>query len=144
MKNFGDFSFKASLFSYCERYLIPFDDLSYGQLPVHAPPICLLSLILLPYVFTPDTLRKVSVCYAMLMFWLENIFLTVLFIIFEIVCIICVYFKMIGSIIKSADRCVLRFVTILIWIPFGGLIMIGFMMIDLARLFKLLGKMNED
>ena len=53
-----------------------------------------------------------------------------------------VYFKMIGSIIKSADRCVLRFVTMLIWIPFGWPIMFGFLIFDLVSLFKLLGKMN--
>lgn len=30
MRDFGDFSFKAGLYSYCERYLIPFDDPRFG------------------------------------------------------------------------------------------------------------------
>lgn len=70
MRDFGDFSFKAGLYSYCERYLIPFNDPRYGQLVVHPAPICLLSLFLLPYVCWPNTLRKMSVGYSMTMFWI--------------------------------------------------------------------------
>lgn len=81
MRDFGDFSFKAGLYSYCERYLIPFNDPRYGQLVVHPAPICLLSIVLLPSVCWPNTLRKMSVGFSMVMFWIENVFMILLFIV---------------------------------------------------------------
>ncbi len=143
MRDFGDFSFKAGLYSYCERYLIPFDDPRYGQLVVHPAPICLLSIILVPYVCAPNTLKKVSVCYSMFMFWIENCFMVLLFIMLELFILAIDYFKMYPIIMKSADKCTLRFVTLLLWLPFGPFILLFFIGKDVISFVKLLCKVSE-
>ena len=143
MRDFGDFSFKAGLYSYCERYLIPFDDTRYGQLVVHPAPICLFSFVLLPYVCTPNTLRKVSVCYSMVMFWVENFILVWLFIALELCVLVLDYFKMFANIWRGTEKCGRRAAIYALWIPFGVFVMLFFIVKDFLNFFKLLCKMSE-
>ena len=49
MKESGIFRFKCNLHSYCERYLIAFNEEGYGEFLVHPPPISYLMAIFLPF-----------------------------------------------------------------------------------------------
>ena len=66
-----------------------------------------------------------------------------LFVVVELLILIVVYFKMFPSIMKSADKCTLRFLTLLIWLPFGVLILLFFIGKDMVNFIKLLCKMSE-
>ena len=79
----------------------------------------------------------------MVMFWIENIFMILLFIVVELLIMLVVYFKMFPSIMKSADKCTLRFLTLLIWLPFGIFILMFFIGKDVVNFVKLLCKMSE-
>lgn len=66
-----------------------------------------------------------------------------LFVVVELLILIVVYFKMFPSIMKSADKCTLRFLTLLIWLPFGVFILLFFIGKDMVNFIKLLCKMSE-
>ncbi len=65
------------------------------------------------------------------------------FILFELFFAVIDYFKMFQNILKSADRCSIRFVSFIIWLPFGIFILIYYTCKDTVHLVKLLCKMSE-
>ena len=59
----GSFRFKCSLFEYCERYMIAFDEIDsqkggYGELVIHPPIINLFCMVLLPFIFCKPLMIK--------------------------------------------------------------------------------------
>lgn len=93
MRISGIFAFKVNLYSYCERYMTAFKDRAYGEMVIHPPPLSLLVAVLLPFSFSRDTLKKMSMLLSYGIFWIENIFYIILFILFEILLIPIAYFK---------------------------------------------------
>jgi len=47
----GSFQYKCSLFEYCERYMIAFEEESLGEIVIHPPPINLLCILIIPFIF---------------------------------------------------------------------------------------------
>lgn len=47
----GQFKYKCALYGYCERYMIAFQEKRIGDLVLHAPPINVLTLLLVPLAF---------------------------------------------------------------------------------------------
>lgn len=74
----GTFLYKVYLYQYCERYMVGLANPEYGQLVIYPAPINYLNfpILLLAIVprIPPIVLRTASEYFALLMFWLENIF----------------------------------------------------------------------
>ena len=71
----GDFKFKCYKYKYIERYNIGFkDEFGYSELTVHAPPINLALVFLLPAIFKKELMKKYAGIFSKVNFWFENIF----------------------------------------------------------------------
>lgn len=60
----GSFKYKCSLFEYCERYIIAFQEIDknlggYGELVVHPPVINVFCAFLLPFALYKPAMEKV-------------------------------------------------------------------------------------
>lgn len=105
MRISGIFAFKVNLYSYCERYMTAFKDRAYGEMVIHPPPLSFLVAVLLPFSFSPESLKKMSMLISYAIFWIENIFYIILFVVFEILLIPIAYFKIwwiMASMIRQA------------------------------------------
>jgi hypothetical protein len=69
----GIFMYKVNLYQYCERYIIAFEDKSYGEIIVHPPPISYLSTLMLPFVLSKCAMVHISKFFSYMMHWLENL-----------------------------------------------------------------------
>ena len=70
----GDFAFKCNKYWYIERYLIAFqEEWGYTELIVHAPPLNILQVLILPSVFKQDMMLRTSKAFSLMMFWLESL-----------------------------------------------------------------------
>lgn len=70
----GDFAFKCNKYWYIERYLVAFqEEWGYTELIVHAPPLNLLEVLILPSVFKQDMMLRTSRAFSLMMFWLESL-----------------------------------------------------------------------
>lgn len=59
MRESGIFKYKCNLYQYCERYMVAFSEPAYGGLVIYPPPLCYLTILLIPFLNCPDTLQKV-------------------------------------------------------------------------------------
>ena len=73
----------------------------YGQLVVHAPPMNILCIILLPFTPFKTVMPKISNLFSKFIFWLENIVFLIVFIVGETFLAFIVYFITIYNIIYS-------------------------------------------
>ena len=91
----GSFKFKVNLYQYCEKYVIAFKNPAYGDLVLHPPPLCALTApVFLFYFILPEKyLISISKYFSYIVFWLENIFFVVFFLILELLLIPFVYLK---------------------------------------------------
>ena len=80
----GSFLYKCSLFQYCEKYMIAFEDERIGELMVHSPPLNVFSLLMLPTLAVPGLTEKVTKRFSYLNFWIENIFIVIVFMVYEL------------------------------------------------------------
>lgn len=85
----GSFLYKCSLFQYCEKYMIAFQDDRIGELMIHSPPLNFFSLLMLPTLFVPDQIsrnltERVTQRFSYLNFWIENIFIVIVFMAYEL------------------------------------------------------------
>ena len=69
--------------------------------------------------------------------------MVVVFFVLELLILIVIYFHLFRNIVTSADRCLMRFLTILLWIPAGPFILLFYILRDIIRFSKLLCKMSE-
>ena len=71
----ASFVFKSYKYKFIERYYIAFQDQwGYSELIVHAPPLNLILVLLMPSLFKPDVMLKTSAVISKLFFWFDNIF----------------------------------------------------------------------
>jgi hypothetical protein len=88
----GSFLYKCAQYEYCERYMIAFTEARLGEIVIHAPPVNLFTLIMLPFTIIPDQIDKdgnitysvmsnVARGFSLLNFWMENIFFIAYFMI---------------------------------------------------------------
>jgi hypothetical protein len=49
------------------------DEWGYTELIVHAPPLNVLQILILPSVFKQDMMLRTSKAFSMMMFWLESL-----------------------------------------------------------------------
>ena len=104
MKETGIFKYKVNLYQYCERYMIAFNDRSYGELVLHAPPLSYMTIILFPLLFSEKAMMKISKWFSYLMFWVENTVLLMMFLFIEVAFLMLpAYIKIWYNIIKISN-----------------------------------------
>ena len=131
LRDFRDRNANSRLYNFCEKYLIAFDNPSYGELVVHPPPVCLLCLILLPYAGAPIPLRQVSKCFSKLISRMENVLILIILIPFELGILAILYFKIIFyTVILTTHH---RTLTLLIWIFCGPFLLFFYIVIDILH-----------
>jgi len=68
---------------------------AYAQLVIHPSPMAFLNFPILLFCFLPEAaLIQISKKFSILIFWMENIFYLLIFLVFEVVLIPFVYLKM--------------------------------------------------
>ena len=75
------FKYLVNLYIYCERYMIAFDNESFGEIVIHPPPINFLSALLVPMVLLKkEYTAKICKAFSYSIYWIENfIFILVFF-----------------------------------------------------------------
>jgi hypothetical protein len=73
MQESGSFNFKCSLYEYCERYLIAFEDTRNCELVLHNPPMNLFTILIIPFLPFNSLMPTISVYFSKFIFWVENI-----------------------------------------------------------------------
>ena len=54
----GSFLFKCKVYDYCERYVIAYKDDRYGELVIHAAPLNIFCVFLLPFTLLPANTKE--------------------------------------------------------------------------------------
>jgi hypothetical protein len=118
----GSFLFKVNLYNYCERYMIGFKNLAYGELVFHPAPISVLvsPVVLLCFMLPSELMEKVSIGFSYTMHWLENLIFLCLFFVYEILLVPLVYFKNFVIIIWASMGLFTTIFNAIFWI-FGGI-----------------------
>lgn len=93
MQQSATFKYKVNLYQYCERYILAYENESYGELILHAPPICYLTSLILIFIPSKIIMKGASKVFSYMMFWLENILFVLFFLIFELVLLPVVFGK---------------------------------------------------
>ena len=102
----GVFLYKVYLFQYCERYIVAMRNKAYGELVKHPAPIILLNIPIfilscIPGIPKP-ALESISEYFSYFIFWLDNIVLLAVFLLYEVIlCPLC-YLKNIPIVILSS------------------------------------------
>jgi hypothetical protein len=102
MKQSAIFRYKVNLYEYCERYMIAFDELSYGELILHPPPISYLAVLLIPFIVSRRAMISVTKYFSYVNFWLENFIIGLLFFMVELIACPFVYMKIWWNIVWSS------------------------------------------
>ena len=114
----------------------------YGQLVIHPAPICFLNLPIALICWIPGMndklLETFSHYFALMMFWLENIFWLALFLAYEITLIPFVYFTNLVTVAWATQGLFLTIWNTVAWM-FSGLIFIAFFIArDVYYMFRIL------
>ena len=134
----GSFMYKCALYEYCERYMIAFKNEAYGELVLHAPPINILVVLLLPFTPFKKVMPYVSLYFSYFNFWLENLVLIFLFIMFEIMLMPLVFIKTYYNIMYSTPGPFSTVFNLMRWTGFG-IVYMAFMLIkDVYNLLRIL------
>ena len=120
MKSSGTFKYKVNLYKYCERYMIAFENSTYGGLVLHPPPICYLSSLMIIFVFFKPAMKKISNWFSYMMFWLENMIFILFFALFEFLLVPVVYVKTFLNIMFCSYGLFTTIFKCIVWI-FSGL-----------------------
>lgn len=139
----GSFKYKCTLFEYCEKYMIAFEEKNIGEIVVHPPPINMLCTLIFPFFLLPETqfkkwMPKICEAFSKTNFWIENIFLLVLFIIFELFLTPFVYLKSFYTIIYSTNGLFSVIANVFKWAALGPLLMMLVLCKDVVNLINIL------
>ena len=138
MRTTGIFKYKCNLFYYCERYMIAFSDNAYGEMVLHPPPLSYLTITMI--VFTPfrKAMVYISKFFSYLMFWIENTFLLLAFLLLENFILPLAYIKIWFNIIKNSMGIIRTIINCLVFAVVGVPMMFFIVFRDFAFLIKIL------
>lgn len=135
MKIVGEFDFKANMYSYIEKFQTAhLDTKGLDEFVVHPCPINLLTIGLLPFHLREKASKTVN--FSKLMFWLENVIMMVLFLVYLIVLMPVIYFKMIYHLFKATRFRSFLWVSV-IWILLGFFVLLFYVFKDLLYFIKI-------
>ena len=132
-KQDGDFSYRSNVYQYSEKYRIPLEDPVYGELVYHPVPVSLVGLALLPFMCKKECALKVARSLGLLIFWSENFFLIILFLIYSLLILFFIYFKQIYTLFVAPIVLKKKVLGILTWIIIGFPILIITAFLDTYR-----------
>lgn len=135
----GKFKYKCSLYNFCERYMIAFEEERFGELVVHAPPYNILCVLMVPFAFLPgEVMGYASKLFSYFTYWLENMFFVLGFSILELFMLPVVYIKCLVNIIISTRGIFTTIFYIFQWFFLGILYLVGILLTDVYNLLKIL------
>ena len=110
---------------------------------MHPPPINLLTLVLVPCVFSQGLMLRVSAVLNKVIFWLENFYYILELFLYELALVPYIYLRLILNIAKVAE--VKNAVWLIsLWIPFGPFFLGYGVLKDMYFYFKILCDYKED
>lgn len=138
----GVFLYKVNLFQYCERYMVANQNVAYGQLVTHPSPLVLLNIPLFILTAIPGMpkwfLEPFSEKFSIFMFWLDNIVILGLFLLFEILLIPFVYIKNILTVVVNTSGLFTTIFYTARWIFLGPFYSLFLLLRDFIYFFKIL------
>lgn len=138
MKETGIFKYKMNLYQYCERFMIAFEERAYGEIILHPPPLSYLSTLMIPFLVSSFVMQYVSMGFSFLMYWLENIFFIMSFMLLEMFIAPVAYVKVWINIIKNSMGVLKTILNCVVW-GLIGLIMTFFLLFrDVAYMIRIL------
>ena len=144
MREMGEFEYKTIKYSYIEKYQIPkLDKRGLEELVIHPAPMTIFTLILLPFSSVPKTFHDKAELFSKLMFWIENIFIILVFFIYSVLLIPLIFFKMLYNLFRSMK--IYLFVPFaFVWIIFGFLFLPLYIVRDIYFLVKILWNYSDQ
>jgi hypothetical protein len=138
MKETGIFKYKMNLYQYCERFMIAFEERSYGEIILHPPPLSYLSTLMIPFLVSSFVMQYISKGFSYLMYWLENLFFISGFLFLELLIAPVAYVKVWINIVRNSMGVLKTILNCIVW-GLIGLIMTGFLMFrDVAYIIRIL------
>lgn len=137
MQQDGVFRYKVNLYTYCQKFIVPFQDRIYGELLLHPPPLTYSAIVfILPTFCSNRGMENMSFLFSQFMYWLENVIFGLLFFVFELVLCVPTYFKVYHNIMLNArgGKLVLYLV---VWTACGFFLLIFIVLEDTKHLFKI-------
>lgn len=120
----GDFLFKANMYAYIEKYeLAKMSKKGYDQFVVHPAPLNLLTVLILPFVIT-DYSKKAGKMFSRMMFWIENIVMSIFFALILTLLAPIIFFRMLYHLFRAMQWC--KFILIALWWSVFGIIILPF------------------
>jgi hypothetical protein len=138
MRETGIFKYKVNLYQYCERFMIAFEDRSYGEIILHPPPLSYLSTLMVPFLISPYIMKTVSRGFSYLMYWLENLFFVAVFALFEFFMAPIAYVKVWFNILKNSMGVLKTIGNCIIWLLIGFIMIVFLFLRDIFYLIKIL------
>lgn len=144
MREMGEFEYKTIKYSYIEKYQIPkLDKRGLAELVIQPAPLSIFTLILLPFASVPNSFYEKAELFSKLMFWLDNLIIVIIFIVYSILLIPLIFFKMLYNLFRSMKLYIfLPFA--LFWIIFGFLFLPLYVCRDVYYLFKILCNYSDQ
>lgn len=144
MREMGEFEYKTIKYSYIEKYQIPkLDKKGFAELVIHPAPLSIFTLILLPFAAVPNSFYEKAELFSKLMFWLDNLVIVLIFIIYSILLIPLIFLRMLYNLFRSMK--IYLFVPFAIfWIIFGLLFLPLYVCRDVTYLFKILCNYSDQ
>lgn len=112
----GSFQYKRQLFNYCERFMLAFETPTYGELVIHAPPLNIFCILLVPFTVNPKIMEKASKYFSYMMYWIENSLLICCFIGLEFFIYPLVFLKSLCNVVHmSLDLGICKVLQHIVW-----------------------------
>jgi len=151
MKQTGIFKYKVNLYQYCERFMIAFDEKSYGEIVLHPPPLSYMSTLMIPFVFSSFLMQYITKGFSYMMHWLENLIFIFGFLLFEFLLFPIAYLKIWVNIILNSLGVLMTLCNCLSWALLGIPVSLFLVIRDACYLMKILcyhqgcryGKLDE-
>ena len=139
MQTLGSFSFICSQYTYCERYLLAFDDDSLCELVIHNPPMNMFTIFLVPVLPFSQAMPTASKYFSRFIFWFESMvnFLPQ-FLILNISLFPIIYVKTYYTLVATLDEFFEMLAAITFWVPMGLLFVPFLILIDIINLIQIL------
>ncbi|MFO0116905.1 MAG: hypothetical protein ACK521_04590 [bacterium] len=110
---------------------------------MHPPPINYLILLLIPSLFKKSNMIRSSEIFSKMIFWLENIVYLSMTLLYFLLLVPIIYFKLMINILRAESLFNAIFLTIG-WILFGPFYLLFYVFVDLFNFLKILYDYKED
>ena len=142
MQEVGIFSWNVNRYQFIERYNIAFQDINgYFELILHAPPINILLVSILPSIFAADKMQQAQKVFSVCMFWGENLVIFIPYQLFkEVILIPWNYLRTMYYILERGKG----ILYVLGWMLVGPFYLTYCLVYDMFNFIKLLCDTKQD